>query len=417
MKNKKQILVLLWIVFLILPAVNAKVSGTGYMHSNDYYSVIYDEEGDAIVAAKLIIQNNKQDSIKEINIEFPNQDIVIYNLVQEVGDKSSPYYDDYGRYNYGNSIFYPVEYDTEQTSTSTLLRLYLPRGIEPQKDGAILILYKIPGDTSIEFPGVQEFDFKTIIDKNAALIQNVRVVINVQEGLYLKSGKATVDYRPDYFNEMQTMSVPKAGMQSTTLSDFSQRVSYTDGLVKNAYNLDPYESFHVKGEFADTGWKLYFFEILGVTAVIIAAIIILKAFLWKKIKVIFMNFGELKHEQQPDERRSYGGAILRSFIFGFASALLIVVTWIVIYSLGNWLSSAFYNFNALIMPLFFLVAIMAISLSIFGFSIYSGIKYGFLEGVLTFVMTILWLFIFLIGIAILSGIFLAGRSSYPAMWD
>lgn len=400
MKNKKQILVLLW-VFLILLTVNAgTITSTGYMHSNDYYSVIYDEEGDAIVAAKLIIQNNKQDNINEINLELPHPNIVIYNLVQE--DWTDGHYK---YYDYGNNFFYQIEYNAEQTSTSTILKLYLPKGIEPQKEGVILILYKIPRNTNREFLGVQEFDFKTIIDKNAALIQNVRVVINVQGGLYLKGGKATVDYRPDYFNEMQTMSVPKAGMQSTTLSDFSRRVSYTDGLVKNAYNLDPYESFHVKGKFADTGWKLYFFEILGVTAVIITAIIILKAFLWEKIKVIFMNIGTLKQEKKPDERKDYGGAILRSFIFGFASALLIVVTWIVIKFLGDWLSSNFYSYDDLIMPLFFLMIVMVMFLSIFGFSIYSGVKYGFLEGVLTFIMTTVWLFVFLLAMILLFGIF------------
>lgn len=431
MKNKKQILVLLWIVLLILPAVNARtITSTEYMHSNDYYSVVYDGEGDAIVAAKLIIRNDKSDSINEITLELPYQNMIIYNLVQETMERYS--YDEMSYKYYDNDIFYPIEHDTEETSTSTILKLYLPRAIEPQKEGAILILYKIPGDTGTGLLGIQNFEFKTIIDKNAALIQNIRVVINVQEGLYLKGGAGKIDYRPDYFNEIQTMSVAKEGMQSAQLSRVSQRITYADGLVKNAYNLDPFESFHVKGEFANalwklyiwtivgwgegmsknvvSQWKLYIWTIVGVVIAIILGIILLKRIVWKKIKVIFMEFKQKQTEQQDGMGAGYGASIIRSFVFGFLSALMTTVAWTIIKFFGEWLSREFYSYGDLVMPLFILTGIVAVFISFFGLSIYAGKRYGFIEGGLTIIMTVVWLFILLVAMVFLLGIF--SRSTY-----
>ena len=123
------------------------------------------------------------------------------------------------------------------------------------------------------------FDFKTIIDKNAALIQMVRVSVDVQTGLYLKGGsRGEVEYKPGYYSsKIQSIEIAKEGTRSKELTDFSRRITYhTGGLVKIAYNLDPYESFHVKGKFADSFLKLYILEILLSIAIVGIIIILFK---------------------------------------------------------------------------------------------------------------------------------------------
>ena len=69
--------------------------------------------------------------------------------------------------------------------------------------------------------GAFSFTFKTIIDSNAKLIDNVRVAVNVDPNYYLKGASAEVDYREDYFGvaQLETSSLKLAG-DSTYYNDF-----------------------------------------------------------------------------------------------------------------------------------------------------------------------------------------------------
>ncbi|MEM2918436.1 MAG: hypothetical protein QXY62_02945 [Candidatus Altiarchaeota archaeon] len=382
-------------------ALSGYIESKNYLHTYDYYSIIYDEEGDAIVAAKLIIQNTKNENLKEINLEIPGF-ISVYNLVQEVYEsKRYPYYE--YNYYYG-STFYPIKYEKEQTSSSTILKLKLPKIVGIQNQTSIILLYKIPKATKVDFLGNHEFDFETIIDKNAALIQNVRVAINVQEGLILKGGKANVEYKPDYFTTFETMKIPESGIQSGELSDFSSRITYAIGLVKNAHNLDPFESFHVRGKFSNAAWKLYFWEILLVFVVITLLLLSIKFFLWKKIKNAFAP--KRVFTKGEEQAHDYGKIFIRATIFGFISAVLVSITFFALMFLSGWFFGLFYYSSyIMITPLFMLFGILIMTIVLFGPSIYVGAKYGVLEGLLTFIMSAVWLFIFLVAFLIFGFLF------------
>ncbi len=366
-----------------------------YIHEQDYYSVIYDDDGDAIVAAKLIVQNTRMDDLQRIELEIPGH-VLLYNLIQEVPGE-----------NYGKSTFYPVEYDKEETNTSVLLTLHLSKKIESQGRGTILLLYKIPTGTKKGFLGVHEFDFETIIDKNAAWIQYARIAITVRQGLYLKGGRTTSRYEPYYFADVQTVHVTAEGIKSTTLSDFSRRITYADGLTRTAYDLDPFESFHVRGNYANARWKLHIQAILVVLVVVILALTILKVFLWKTMKKMF------KLKCFDVKNKTISARVIRSCALGFISALSTTIAWLFIKSLGEWLNSGMnYQYSEFIMPLFLLMSGIIILLSLFGSSAYAGSKYGFSEGILALIMTALWLFMFLIVFALLTKVFSDGPYPY-----
>jgi len=402
----------LLLVFISLLSVNVVGIGTkGYLHSNDYYSVMYDAEGDAIVTAKLVLYNTKNENLDEIKLEFPSSHVVIYNLVQEVYEKENyPYY-------YGN-LYYPIEYEKEILSSATLLTLHLQKAIKPQKEGVILIFYKIPQATVVDSLGVHEFDFKTIIDKNAALIQMVRVSVDVQTGLYLKGGsRGEVEYKPGYYSsKIQSIEIAKEGTRSKELTDFSRRITYhTGGLVKIAYNLDPYESFHVKGKFADSFLKLYILEILLSIAIVGIIIILFKKILLKKFRVVDIITGEkgskifsLKANKKLSVR------VIRSCIFGFLSAIFITVIWFLILFIFNFLGRTLtYSQSSMIMPLVLLFGIILMAVSIFGPVLLVGVKYGALDGILTLIFIGLWLLTFILIIIIFGILFFSNPRPTP----
>ena len=55
-------------------------NGMGF---NQYYSGFFDEEGDAIVAAKLAIQNTGKEDVNAIIIEIPGKSVQVINALQE----------------------------------------------------------------------------------------------------------------------------------------------------------------------------------------------------------------------------------------------------------------------------------------------------------------------------------------------
>ena len=73
------------IVFLlILPIVfSSKIDYLYHENNAHYYSVTFDEEGEASVTARLSFQNTGETPIKSIRLEIPGYDARIINILQE----------------------------------------------------------------------------------------------------------------------------------------------------------------------------------------------------------------------------------------------------------------------------------------------------------------------------------------------
>src|SRR3989338_7731021 len=101
------------------------IDGAG-LGQNQFYSVVFDGEGDAIVAAKLKIQNIGKESLKELDIEIPGKNVRLVNIMQEVirFQKICGAYDPKGNcsYYYNQQIwppeYYSIEKNTEKLSKS-----------------------------------------------------------------------------------------------------------------------------------------------------------------------------------------------------------------------------------------------------------------------------------------------------------
>ena len=245
----------------------------GYMHSADYYAVSFDGEGDAIVRAKLIIENISDQPITEIALQMPENSLVYY-IVQETPD------------------FNKLKFSKERSADYLDVKIRLANKIKEGGQGSIVIIYKVPHLAKKDLLGNFNFEFKTIIDKKAILTERVRVAVNVQPGFYLKGAKSEVNYKPDFFSETQA-----AKIASETMPYHYKRyydIEYARGLVKQAYSLDQFESFTVRGFYSENLVALYWLEILSgiavVGAIIAVIVYVLKKFSnRKKIASVMQN--------------------------------------------------------------------------------------------------------------------------------
>ena len=409
------ILLLMMALVAIVPAVAATKPSLEIMPyyggdsfgQNQYYSVVFDEEGDAIVAAKLKIQNTGKDNLTEIEIEIPGESVRIVNMLQEVQqkDKVCSYWEkictDYdedsgtcGQYketcsswywqNRWPALYYAIEKNVGLLSKSVRYDLKLPFPIQEQDTGIILVYYKVQGyvDKGI---GTYDFDFETI--KLNRDVDDIRVSVSVQEGLYLKGGEAKVDYRTG-FGALEKAAAYSEGVQSDDLQRFSSQIEYEQGYVKTARGLDPWESFHVNGEYA-TSWlmlhKLSVFFGSGFVLLILAG--------------IFFGFRKLIQSK---------GSFASLFGIGSGSAVLLIITWFLfsflIKNIGRWMD---WRNSELVMLLLVLLGGIVTLAMLIGPPLYvgltSGVKSAFIVLGITIVMLIMLSIIIVIFLSVTQG--------------
>ncbi len=203
-----------------------------------YYSVVFDGEGEADVAAKLIFLNMGKEPISKIVVEIPGISVRMISSVQEIHE----------RY---RTVYTTLDAEKEQLSNSAKYEIKLEQPIAGQETGTVLLRYKATGYAK-ESLGAFNFKFETA--KVAYDVDYVRVAVNVQEGFTLKGGRAGVNYRPDFSAFGSTTEMKAA--ESTALSGFSSRIIYESGYVKETRGIDPWESFSVKGTYSKSWLRL-----------------------------------------------------------------------------------------------------------------------------------------------------------------
>jgi len=384
----------------VLPGAQAIIS-QGYSHSNDYYSVAYDGEGDAVVRARLVIDNSGKKDISAFAFEFPSRSIVFYDVFSETKSgktclryKTEPYCTEYD--NYYNCLNYEereecdywstgpnyvrVENLTEtKTSDATVLAMQLPNPIQVGDSGAITIVYKLAKNAE-KSAGLYKFEFKTIIDPSAKLVDNVRVAINVDSGLYLKGTGSNVNYQKEFFGISEAKGLSdKLEASPAYYEEFSRKISYSGQYVKTASNLDPWESFSVEGKYANSYLRahlgsLVVFSMLGL--LVIAGIIF-------GVKSLVKNMNKQK------------GSIV-GLMIGVSATQAIVLS--LLWVLASFVLSQIKNLFYYPMETTFVFAVGTVFallylLIFFGPAIVLGVKRGVVAGVVTPILTIMWLLV------------------------
>jgi hypothetical protein len=296
MKKTKIFFAILIGFFLMIPslqAISAGLSEGNIFCQNQYYSVVFDGEGEAAVNAKLTLENIDTDkSIDKIMVEIPGDEVRMIKAIQEMPTRRKqcrrwepmpmPMEHEKDSMVIPQSInreciewypyvsgprYYTLKFEKEQLSKSVQFTLNLPEPVLPHETISVLLYYKASGYVE-EKSGIFHFNYETM--KAPYDVETVRVAINVQEGLYLEGGKAETDYKPSPTTySLQYAPSALEGVQDEATSKFSREIQYAPGYTKNTSGLDPFESFIVEGKYATSQFALEKWFIVGVVGIFI----------------------------------------------------------------------------------------------------------------------------------------------------
>ena len=376
-----KIKILLLMLILLIPQVLASYApyySNSFGQNTQYYTVNFDNEGEASVLARLNFHNIQIIPLDTIKLEIPGNNIRIINVVQEYYSYNNVCV----RYDY-NSIIVPlqetnvqtlpatqykcleyqkrkdytpkysiIKYEQEVTSSSILLKLNLPNQINSEESSQIIVYYKAK-DYTIKESGVYKYNFETI--KTYYDTEQVKVGINVNQGLYLEEGNTKVQY----LNNNLMPVLTKQSLSSSESSILSSNINYIgDGsYVKTATALDPLESFRVKGEYSDS-WVA-----LNKGKVAIYALIVL-------ILLMGIIFGIIKAIKVLRK----GNENSKAIITGFVAATINVGLWTLFVILLGQMNRYYYQYGIFILLIGIMLGLLTLAL-LFGPAIYFGIKY------------------------------------------
>jgi hypothetical protein len=280
------------VAFLVLPVGNAFAVGIG--SNNQYYDVVFDEEGEAAVIAKLSFQNVSAEPLPNLELKIPGNPVRILNIVQEdsnidcmgmsypdvvspqaVGGSTS------SRYPYQcDPVYAAVKYDKTISGNELGLKIELAKKIEPQGSTTLFISYKASGYVT-KTRGIYKFSFQTI--KSNFDIDNARVAVNVSEELYLKEGKAKTNYESNQ-KAMDSVAPTASFGSAPALMSVSRSIEYKDeGFYKATSGLDPNENFVVEGKYYESSiWGNWI--AVASTCVVLLILVILIVYILKKEK-------------------------------------------------------------------------------------------------------------------------------------
>jgi hypothetical protein len=399
----KQTISLLLLFLLLVQGVAATSPAVEYypaqqLGNHQYYTVAFDGEGEAAVTAKIVVTNNGDGIMWDLPIEIPGHVRLI--KVLEEGSRYVSYclrYAEepqlsYGHYvppeciefgqreYYNNPRYSKLKYSEQVLSSSSVYTLKLNQPLQVGESATILLGYKSTGHAEKSL-GVWNADFETI--KVPYDVDSVRVAVSVPPDMYLKGGESNIDYQPQFKSFVSEMAVADA----SEVAAFSERIVYQEGYVKQAYGLDPWESFHVELEYGSSKTWLYKSRVIGT----VGGIIVLLAGLYLGIRKIRLS------------KKPAGTAV--PFLYSFGSAALVYGVlfgsmW-VLSNMRRWIGYGSSELAAIVIVLVVAVSLLAL---LFGPSLYLGAQRDVKMGLVTFGLTVMWLVLLGIAMVLLFGL-------------
>ena len=333
--------------------------------NNQYYDVVFDEEGEANVNVRIDLSNIEKGNLDFFVVEIPGQvrminSVIGYKIVEkrcvDYREKECVEWQEYYGY---REKYYTLDYTNENLGDRFRYVFNLPVSVKEQESVKLLLNYKVLGYVSKDL--VYNFEFETVKEKYD--LGNVRVAIKVVDDLILEGGKGETNYNYAVLGTFKGMSV-----ESDALRGVSDSIMWSPGYVKETSGLDPWENFSVKGKYSRSWFLLNVWKVLG-SLIGIGLIVLGLIYFIKKNKNLNWKIA----------------------LSSFGSGLGIVLSgYLMFYLMRNmrfsWEVQQF--FMMFIMMIF---GIVLISL-LFGPSVYFGWKYKNISlGVGCFIGTVIWL--------------------------
>ncbi len=375
-----------------------------FLGQDDYYSVDFRANGEAVVTLKAIFSNTRDLPLKTINLRVPQinpKDIIVYQVLREQqcirynvlpplpptllypnsGSNLSNCVEyqepDYFQ-NYGNAKYQKA---TVETRGDTLV-VILPSEVKPSGSGSFILYFRALGYAKRNAFGGYNYNFQTLEVEDK--IRNLQVGINVDSDLVLAGAKGKVNYNVGRGITALAPSAPGQAIRNVQFDTFYQEIGQ-GSIVKNASNLQVLESYNVGGSYADSYIKLYGKELfISILVVIVISILIIVM-----VRLIFS-----KREKSQDRSKIIN--ILETVGLSFGSSFLILSYTFLLFLLGRYLNYInTYELTTLWTILLTIISIGVYALVLIVPALFFGLKKGWGWGVATFGLTIVWLFIYL----------------------
>lgn len=361
---------------------------TPFFGQNHSYSVTFRGNGEAIVILKAVFSNTKNDFLKEIKLRVPKIDpkdvsayqvfITPYCLRYKTALNICEQYSEPQFYPYPNGTL-SYQQASARVEADTIV-ITLPQALKTNASGSIVLYFRGFGYARKNIFGAYTYAFESL--KVDDRISNLQIGITTDSDLVLRGVKGNVNYR--FTGQMAGVAMEKslsAPMANSNFDSLYNQVGH-GGITKTATNLQPLDSYTVKGSYADTSLRLYAKEILiGIVIVIICITIFL--LIIKKVFRYLINRHTDATKKQTKLIIAFGLSVVSSLlIVGYTILLMILVR-------SGFLSS-FYEVQMLITLLIFILSSAIYILFFFAPAIIVGIRYGGLWGMGTFAMTVLW---------------------------
>lgn len=412
-------------------------------NANQYYSVIYDGEGEALVSMRLDITNKDSTPLSSILMELPYSNVHLYSVAENIPSGYSQecisYVDGCLEYGSGNTcVNYDmngncISYETPCLKTGTICEQYKTTGsattgytkldvvptqladsvsmpiefsapILQDQSRSVLIMYKV-NDVAEKRAGVFRFEFDTA--RLPIMTKYVRVASNVQSGLILKGMKSNIDYRADFSVLESSFDKMSAGVADEMVyNSYAQSISSARGVTETASYLDPHESLIVEGKYANSWWAMYWDNVL-LTIIIIAVVLILVLFSTRKLRA------HVKKDKKSDKKIEHN-SFTQPFLAGLYTTLAMLGLWVLtslILIVGNNLLRHAGLWDVL-GPVFVVISIIASVALIIGIPVHMSKKYGGSIGLYTLLSILGWIFLFSIIALIIVATFMHAPAYY-----
>lgn len=300
------------------------------------------------------------------------------------------------------------------TSHGSKVGMKLFKPVSPGKTGSIFFYYIQSNVAKSNLIGVWNYNFETV--KISDRIRNLQIGISAENDFILNDAKGTTSYRPKELSF--SAPIGKSAIASTEMDSYYGQIGQGT-ITKTNSNLQPGESFKIKGVYADASWKFYIKEILLSIVFALIAVVLVIVGLKKLIKHIHLPSFSVKKEilVKPQTSGVDINLILKTVGISFVSSFIIILILLLSYATNRFLSTIYFPYDVQTLKAFFYfllgLILLFINLVIFFCPIYYfGRKHGIAWGLFVLFMNLFWLFIYT-GVIILVVVLFSPLSTPP----
>lgn len=404
-------------LMLLRVQVSAQTNVASFFGQQHTYSLQLRGNGEAIVTLRQVFKNETNKPLTNVRLRVPRvnpQELMAIQVIREPRcldylpmEKPLPRpggtepqifpvppcraweTTDFYAYGYSNSTYQKALTKLEADTVT----VELPKSVPAGQTGSIILTYRAFGYTKKNLFGAWNYTFETL--KTEDKIRDLTVGMNVDDEYTLKGAKGQTNYRFDEAAGAIKMMAPEMAKADATLDNF---VNYQIGqgtLVKKTSNLQSLDSFTIKGEYADSVFKLYGRE-FGIGGLVILALLIIAFYFLRSIIRGLVNNHHVNHAE-GGHQKDLSSLTLLIAGSGFVSALTMVGLGAVIVIVNRYLTPTMpYEYIGFLAMFAFVIFIGVISLLLLTPPLLIGLRHGVVNGVATFATTIGFLFLFLI---------------------